>query len=70
VDAYGLAGADRGLVVDAVLGNHDWCYDVVREGAEAGNEGFTVYWSAAVERAARTRRWYLRNGPLLHGALG
>jgi hypothetical protein len=52
-----------------VLRNHDWCYDVVRHGAESGHAGFTAYWQQAAERAHRTRRWYLQNMNLLQGAV-
>jgi hypothetical protein len=69
VDAYGLVGADRGRVAEAVIHNHDWCYDVVRQGAATGHPGFTQYWSNAAARADRTRSWYLRNLALLHAAL-
>jgi hypothetical protein len=69
VDAYGLTGADRDLVVAAVTRNHDWCYDLVRHGAETGHAGFTEYWTDAAERAARARQWYVRNDRLLHAAL-
>ncbi len=65
VDAYGLTGADRSAVVDAVLHTHDWCYAVVRDGVAAGHAGFTDYWGAAAARAARSRGWYERcAGPL------
>jgi hypothetical protein len=70
VDAYGLAGPDRDLLVAAVTDNHDWCYDVVRRGAETGIAGFAEYWTAsAVERAARTRQWYVHSADVLHDAL-
>jgi hypothetical protein len=69
VDAYGLAEADRELVADAVLHNHDWCYDVVRDGVRAGHAGFADYWTDAAERARRTRDWYLHHGHLLRAAL-
>ena len=68
-DAYRLGDADRALVPDAVLDNHDWCYDVVRLGAETGHAGFTAYWLDAAARANRTRHWYLGNMDLLHAAL-
>jgi hypothetical protein len=61
VDAYRLTDADRALIPQAVLSNHDWCYDNVRDGAEAGHAGFGAYWLQAAQRAHRTRRWYLRN---------
>jgi Phosphotransferase enzyme family len=70
VDAYGLEGTDRKLMVDAVIHNHDWLYDVVRQGAEQGNPGFGAYWwGGAADRAGRTRRWYLRNEQVLRAAL-
>ncbi len=70
VDAYGLVGTDRKLMVDAVIHNHDWLYDVVRQGAEDGNPGFGAYWwGDAADRARRTRRWYLQNEQLLRAAL-
>jgi hypothetical protein len=59
VDAYGLQGDERALVIDAVPATHDWCYDIVRDGAESGNEGFADYWwHGGANRAARTRDWY------------
>jgi hypothetical protein len=69
VDAYGLVGADRDRVPEAVIDNHDWCYDVVRHGAATGHHGFTRYWSDAAARADRTRAWYERNLDVLHAAL-
>jgi Ser/Thr protein kinase RdoA (MazF antagonist) len=69
VDAYGLVGADRERVAEAVIQNHDWCYDVVRHGAATGHHGFTQYWSDAAARAHRTRSWYERNLDLLRAAL-
>ena len=68
-DAYELGNADRTLIAEAVLHNHDWCYDVVRHGAESGHAGFTAYWQQTAERAHRTRRWYLRNMNLLQAAV-
>ncbi len=69
VDAYGLADTDRARVAEAVLPNHDWCYDVVRDAAAAGHAGFTEYWADSAARAERTRAWYLRNGHALKNAL-
>jgi Ser/Thr protein kinase RdoA (MazF antagonist) len=68
-DAYRLGDTDRELLPAAVLDNHDWCYDVVRQGAEGGHAGFTAYWLDAAARARRTRRWYLGNMDLLRAAL-
>jgi hypothetical protein len=69
IDAYRLADTDRARVAEAVLRNHDWCYDVVRHGAESGHAGFTAYWQDAADRAQRTRRWYLQNMDLLQAAV-
>ena len=70
VDAYGLVGTDRKLMVDAVIHNHDWLYEIVRQGAEHGHPGFGPYWwGDAADRSSRTRRWYLRNEQLLRTAL-
>jgi hypothetical protein len=70
VDAYGLAGADRDRMVDAVIANHDWLYDIVRRGAENGNPGFAEYWeTSAAGRSGRARQWYVRNAQLLRGTL-
>jgi hypothetical protein len=70
VDAYGLVGADRDRLVDAVISNHDWLYGIVSRGAENGNPGFVEYWrTGAADRAGRTRRWYVLNAHLLREAL-
>jgi hypothetical protein len=70
VDAYGLVGADRDRMVDAVIANHDWLYDIVRRGAENGNPGFVDYWEGnAADRSGRARRWYVRNTQLLRATL-
>jgi hypothetical protein len=68
VDAYGLDDADRAGLAEAVLANHDWCYDVVRGGADAGHAGFTAYWLDAARRAHRTRAWYVRDLHVLRAA--
>jgi hypothetical protein len=68
-DAYGLTPAERGRLVDAVIANHDWLYDLVRDEAEAGHPGFADYWAGARDRAARTRSWYVRATDRLRAAL-
>ena len=66
-DAYGLTGPERAVLVDAVIANHDWLYEVVQSGVRAGHAGFSDYWlSGAGDRAARTRSWYVRARTLLH----
>lgn len=70
VDAYG-ADIDRDELVAALIPTHDWCYDVVRQGAEDGTAGFVEYWQqGGAARAARTRTWYLREAATLRAALG
>jgi Ser/Thr protein kinase RdoA (MazF antagonist) len=68
-DAYGLPPAERSRLVDAVIANHDWLYDLVRDGAATGHPGFTDYWVAARDRATRTRSWYARGADRLRAAL-
>jgi len=69
-DAYGLTDDERAVLVDAVIANHDWLYEVVQSSVRAGHPAFSDYWlSGAGDRAARTRRWYLRSTALLRSAL-
>ena len=70
VDAYGPLDLDRDLLVDAVRANHDWCYDIIREGAESGNPGFARLWtSGGLARARRTRRWFRNSERMLRSAI-
>jgi hypothetical protein len=70
VDSYGLARTDRERLMAAVRENHEWCYDIVGTGAANGHAGFSEYCaSGALERAQRTREWYLDNGDVLRSAL-
>jgi hypothetical protein len=39
-DAYGLLPAERAQLVDAVIANHDWLYELVEAEAERGHPGF------------------------------
>lgn len=67
-EAYGPV--DRPGFMDAVIANHDWLYDVVREGVAEGNPGFTSYWHGGAEgRERRTRQWYLQNRSTIIEAL-
>ena len=59
--ASGLRGADRRLVAEAVVPNHDWTYAIVTEAAAAGHQGFADHWNAVAEPAARARRWAQRH---------
>jgi len=49
LDASGLRRADRRLVAEAVVPNHDWTYAIVTEAAAAGHEGFADHWHAVAE---------------------
>jgi hypothetical protein len=69
VDSYGADELDPERLVDAVLLNHDWLYDVVRVGAEQGNRGFIDHWRQAAQRVDRTRHWYRGNRRTLLEAL-
>lgn len=71
VDAYGRDVIDdTDALVAAVVHNHDWLYDVIRDGVAHGNPGFTDYWNGgACARAERTRRWYLKNLATMREAL-
>jgi thiamine kinase-like enzyme len=59
--ASGLRRADRRLVAEAVVPNHDWTYAIVTEAAAAGHQGFADHWSAVAGPAARVRRWAQRH---------
>jgi hypothetical protein len=52
-----------------VIADHDWLHEVVQAGARAGHAGFTDYRSAARDRAARTRSWYLRTTTQLRASI-
>lgn len=70
VETYGAEDVDPERLVDAVLVNHTWLYDVVRSGAESGNYGFRAYWDQVAARVERTDRWYESNRGTLVDALG
>jgi Phosphotransferase enzyme family len=57
-DAYGLPKQDRPELITAARATHDWCYDVMRRGAERGQPGYAHVWTdhkrAHVERG---RTW-------------
>lgn len=57
-DAYGLPGDDRARLGTAIRATHDWCYDVVRAGAERGQPGYVAFWTPeARQHVERGRRW-------------
>ena len=68
-DSYGLDRGNRERLVPAVVENHKWCYDIVGTAAALGHAGFFEYWTGAMERAERTRRWYFDNVDILRSAL-
>jgi thiamine kinase-like enzyme len=66
--ASGLSRADRRLVAEAVVANHDWTYAIVTEAALAGHAGFADHWRAVAPVAARARHWCVRHRPALVAA--
>ena len=70
VDAYGLDPGEREQFVDTVTAAHDWCYEIIRNGADFGNANFAEYWyGGAANRAGRARAWYRRHDRELRAAL-
>lgn len=70
VDAYGLDTERRALLVDAVLGHHDWMYALVSDGARRGVPGFAAYWTPDTQgRAERAREWLERESAAMTAAL-
>ena len=68
VDAYGET--DRDHLVDAVVSNHEWMCELVRDGARRGVPGFAAYWTGqAQQRADRTRTWLADHTEAMHAAL-
>jgi aminoglycoside phosphotransferase (APT) family kinase protein len=59
--ASGLALAERRLVAEAVVANHDWTYAIVTDAAAAGHQGFADHWRAVAAPASRARRWCQRH---------
>ena len=69
-DAYGLPVSDRPQVVDAMLGAHEWCYDIVRAAVSEGHATFEAIWSGGDSaRAERTQRWLAEHGAPMRAAL-
>jgi len=61
LQASGLKLADRRLVAEAIVANHDWTYAIVTEFAAAGHQGFADHWHAVADTAGRARRWCQRH---------
>jgi thiamine kinase-like enzyme len=57
LDAYGLTLAQRRVVAEAILDNHDWCRAIITDAASAGHRGFIDYWGRVAGTMARARRW-------------
>ncbi len=53
-DAYGLPPAQRADLVAAAHASHPWCYDIIRQGAARGQDGYARYWTSSAQ--ARDRR--------------
>jgi hypothetical protein len=69
-DSYGLGPTDRDHLVAAVRENQKWCYDIIGAAAANGHAGFSEYCATgAMQRAERTREWYVGNGDLLRESL-
>jgi hypothetical protein len=61
LQASGLTAADRRMVAEAIVANHDWTYAIVTEFAAAGHQGFADHWRDVAETAGRARRWCQRH---------
>ena len=69
-EAYGVRLEDRGRLVAAIELTHDWVYEIVRAGADAGNPGYAEYWShEGAPRADRSRAWLRQHRQLMEQAL-
>jgi hypothetical protein len=68
VAAYG-EDLDPERLVRAVRLSHDRMYELIEDGAGAGNPGFAEYWTLAEQRAAATAAWYVEQHDTLVAAL-
>jgi Phosphotransferase enzyme family len=68
VTAYGIE-LDPERLMRAVRLNHDRMYQLIEDGAGAGNEGFAAYWAENEQRAAATAAWYAEQHDILIKAL-
>jgi hypothetical protein len=68
LDAYGLTGADRVAVADALIDNHDWTYQIVLAEAAAGHDGFRRHWNEVGGLASRSRAWMIEHAADLRAA--
>jgi len=68
ITSSGLSRAERRLVAEAIVANHDWTYAIVTEGAAAGHAGFAGHWRTVAPVATRARRWCQRHRHALAAA--
>jgi phosphotransferase family enzyme len=68
VTAYGVELAPERLV-EAVRLHHDRMYQLIADGAGAGNQGFAAYWEQSEQRALATAAWYVEEHDTLVRAL-
>jgi hypothetical protein len=62
-DAYGLPHEDRAALIMTARATHDWCYDVMRRGAERGQPGYVQVWTAGKRtHVERGRAWFAAHG--------
>ncbi len=57
LDAYGLDAGRRIDVVDALLPNQEWTYQIVTDNAASGHEGFQAFWDLVRGRVERGHAW-------------
>jgi hypothetical protein len=69
-DAYGLSRVARMRLAGAVVESHAWCYDIVRAGADRGQEGYAQSVTPDYLRHdKRGRNWLSRHRRALREAL-
>jgi hypothetical protein len=59
-DGYGLPHQDRLRLIDAARATHDWCYDIMRTGAERGQPGYAQVWTSGKRAHVQRGRSWLR----------
>ncbi|MGW6132266.1 phosphotransferase [Cellulomonas sp. NPDC055163] len=60
-DAYGLPRPERRALLAAARTTHDWCYDVMRRGAQRGQPGYVEAWTPGRRAHVRRGREWLAN---------
>ena len=65
-DAYGMPLRNRPRLLDAARASHDWCYDIMRTGAERGQQGYAEAWTAGKRaHVDRGRTWLAAHADVL-----